>query len=227
MAIEQYWRDAGRRIVPPDRRQTPCEQLRGVLSDAVRSHMISDVPLGAFLSGGVDSSLGRRADVGALEHARQDVLDRLRRTGVRRARARAARRATTSAPIITSSSSSRTASASSTGWSSHFDEPFADSSAIPTWYVLGDGAAPRHRCAVGRRRRRAVRRLRSLLCRTRASSRSIATARAALPRGGDRARRGCRTARAARTSCVMSDATSAGAISTPSASSAPTRSRRC
>src|SRR5439155_26398308 len=33
------------------------EALRGVLAGAVHSHLVSDVPLGAFLSGGIDSSL--------------------------------------------------------------------------------------------------------------------------------------------------------------------------
>ena len=47
---------------------------------------------------------GRRADGGGVGRTRQDVFDRVRRTRVRRARARAAGGARTSAPIITSSS---------------------------------------------------------------------------------------------------------------------------
>jgi asparagine synthase (glutamine-hydrolysing) len=44
------------------------EELRGLLTSAVRRHLVSDAPIGVFLSGGLDSSLV--AALAAREHAR-------------------------------------------------------------------------------------------------------------------------------------------------------------
>ncbi|HMK65311.1 MAG TPA: asparagine synthase (glutamine-hydrolyzing) [Thermodesulfobacteriota bacterium] len=51
---QSYWD-----IKPPDSALTPEEaviEMRSLLEDTVRRHLISDVPLGVFLSGGLDSS---------------------------------------------------------------------------------------------------------------------------------------------------------------------------
>jgi asparagine synthase (glutamine-hydrolysing) len=50
--LHRYWEVPG--PVPHDA-NAAADELRGRLEDAVRRHLISDVPLGVFLSGGVDS----------------------------------------------------------------------------------------------------------------------------------------------------------------------------
>jgi asparagine synthase (glutamine-hydrolysing) len=54
LAVEQYWDIPLREI---SENETVCaEMLSDLINDAVRLRLMSDVPLGAFLSGGIDSS---------------------------------------------------------------------------------------------------------------------------------------------------------------------------
>ena len=108
--------------------------LRAVLCDAVRSHLISDVPLGAFLSGGIDSSLvvglmtqtsGARVKTFSIgfDEPAFDELEHARRV--------ARHFGTDHHEFVVKPDGVGILDA----LISHFDEPFADSSAIPTWYV--------------------------------------------------------------------------------------------
>ncbi len=110
------------------------EELRSTLADAVQEQMLADVPLGAFLSGGVDSTiivgLMRRFSnrpvktfaIGFPDPKYDETnyaLMAARHLGTEHETFIVEPRAWETLPEL--------------AW--HFDEPFADSSALPTWHV--------------------------------------------------------------------------------------------
>jgi asparagine synthase (glutamine-hydrolysing) len=110
------------------------EALQAVLRDAVRSHLMSEVPLGAFLSGGVDSSVvvGLMAEASNRQVQTFSIgFDDPRYDELEHARVVARHFATDHHEFVVKPD----ALAIIDDLIAHFDEPFGDSSAIPTWYV--------------------------------------------------------------------------------------------
>jgi asparagine synthase (glutamine-hydrolysing) len=118
-----------------------CERLRHELCTATRVRLMSDVPLGAFLSGGVDSS----SVVAMMSHLMKRAVTTCS-IGFEEEEFNEAEYARELAQFFHTDHHEETVRPSAVeildklAW--HFDEPFADSSAIPTYYV--SAVARRH-----------------------------------------------------------------------------------
>ena len=182
---EKYWdvpspKERSRRI---DTRNFPAvmDELYALLKESVKLRLISDVPLGAFLSGGIDSStiVGLMRELGAsplktfsigfkdasyneLEHARR--IARLFETEHEELILEPKALELTEMLVR------------------HLDEPFGDFSDLPDLPRLQDGPGPRHGRPLRRRRRRGLRRLRDTT-RPRSSPGFLWPPRSAGPRG--------------------------------------------
>jgi asparagine synthase (glutamine-hydrolysing) len=132
--IERYWSlDYNRPPESTDEREI-AERLREELRAAVGKRMISDVPLGAFLSGGIDSS----AVVAAMaEQSSEPVrtfsigFDEKRYDELAQARLVAERFGTEHEELVVAPDAIEILPRIV----GHYGEPFADSSAIPSFYL--------------------------------------------------------------------------------------------
>ncbi len=129
----RYWRlDPGE--AAPMSMDEALEALEPLLDDAVQSRMISEVPLGAFLSGGIDSSLV----VGTMTHfsGRPVVTNTIgfdddEFSEVAVARATAGHLQTNHHEYQVRADAVEVLPQIAR----HCDEPLADASTVPTWYV--------------------------------------------------------------------------------------------
>jgi asparagine synthase (glutamine-hydrolysing) len=131
--VQEYW-DLQFAPGRPRSEAAWLEEFDAVFGDAVRRRLISDVPLGAFLSGGVDSS----AVVAAMAaHSSRPVATTTIAFRERafdeagHARAVAAALGTDHQEMVVEARAADVLPR--LVW--HLDEPFADSSALPTYYV--------------------------------------------------------------------------------------------
>lgn len=136
-APEPYWSLVDLALRPPRdvSAEDAADELEALLQDAVGRQMLADVPVGAFLSGGIDSAL-----VAALMRARSGRTVRTFSMGFTEkrydeapeARAIAAHLGTEHHELYISDEDLREAVPR---MARIYDEPFADNSQIPTWLL--------------------------------------------------------------------------------------------
>ena len=116
------------------REEEYLEELDHLLAEAVKLRLVSDVPLGAFLSGGIDSTtvVAYMRETSATTPVTISVgFDHQEYDEVRHAEVVARHLGCEFHPLVASPQVEELLP--KLAW--HFDEPFADSSAVPTYYV--------------------------------------------------------------------------------------------
>jgi asparagine synthase (glutamine-hydrolysing) len=130
--VRQYWSPVRPEVAAGE--QEAVEELRRLLADAVACHLESEVPLGAFLSGGLDSStvvaLMARAAAGRVRTF-SIGFEEMGYNEAPHARAVAGALGTEHSELILTPDADQVID----GLVALFDEPFADSSALPTYFV--------------------------------------------------------------------------------------------
>lgn len=133
LTLDRYWEpDWGLEVDHPA--DEDAERLRALLTDAVREQMVAEVPLGAFLSGGIDSTI-----IVALMQRLSNRPIKTFSIGFDDPAFDESRYAALAAKTIGTEHHAFTIAPEA--WETvpklaeQFDEPFADSSALPTWHV--------------------------------------------------------------------------------------------
>lgn len=131
--LRQYW-DLSFEPMAVASEPELIRQLQEILFESVRIRLISEVPLGAFLSGGVDSStvvalmaqLMQEPVTTSAIGFREDQFNELQYASMVAKRYRTNHHEYVVEPQVTRV-------VEKLSW--HYDEPFADASAVPTYYV--------------------------------------------------------------------------------------------
>ncbi|MGI9470901.1 MAG: asparagine synthase (glutamine-hydrolyzing) [Rubripirellula sp.] len=133
ISVQKYW-DFDPSVERPIQAQQARETLRDLLTDSVKLRMQSDVPLGTFLSGGIDSSL-----ITAIASGQSSNPVRSFSIGFPVADFDETAYAAQVAKHLGTQHQRFEVMPSGVDvidrlvW--HYDEPFGDSSAVPTWYL--------------------------------------------------------------------------------------------
>ena len=133
--IHTYWDcPLGIDPLPEQKMEVLADELEALLCDAIKVRLVSDVPLGMFLSGGIDSSLLVALTVKSLEHPIDTYTisfaeDEFDESSYARQIAGHLGVSNTTLPV------NEELQTYFSEISRQFDEPFGDSSAIPTYFV--------------------------------------------------------------------------------------------